>query len=55
MLRSSSITTRTALGEHHTIPQANPVALLFNYGPNVETDAYPLCGQRLTDRPTGVP
>jgi hypothetical protein len=43
MRSDASLTTRKAVGEHSTISQTDPMAVLFDHGSDVEIAAYPLC------------
>jgi hypothetical protein len=42
LLRPTFIPASTTLGKHCSVPQAHPVALLLDYGPNVEVAKYPV-------------
>ena len=41
----ASLPARATVGEHCTIPQTHPMAVLLHHGPDVPVDEDPLCGQ----------
>lgn len=55
VLTPPAIPTRSSMGEHHSIPQADAMALLFDHGTHVKIDGNPLCRQRSLDRSARVP